>query len=150
MNLFQITSSALGIADRTIKLWNVNTSRSTKTIDTRAQVSAIAFSTHYNEMISAHGYSTNVLSIWKYPSLLKVKDLSAHTGRILHMCMSPNGEIVASAADDESIRLWEVFARDDTASKKAGTTKKLLGGNSDGGTSKSGSQSNLLSLMQHR
>ena len=123
----------------------MNTGRDAKTIDTGAQVSAIAFSTCYSEMISAHGYSSNALTIWKYPSLTKIKDLTAHTGRILHMCLSPNGEIVASASDDESIRLWQVFAKDEAGSKKASAGKNLLGGNSKGN-----SQSNLLSVMQHR
>ena len=35
--------------------------------------------------------------------------LVGHTSRILHMCMSPDGSTVATAAGDETLRLWKCF-----------------------------------------
>lgn len=48
----------------------------------------------------------------------RITELTGHTSRVLHMTMSPDGQHVASAAADETLRLWKCFT---TQSK----TKKL-------------------------
>lgn len=63
-------------------------------------------------MISSHGYAQNQLTVWKYPTMSKVTELTGHTCRVLHMAMSPDGQTVISAAADETLRLWKVFATD--------------------------------------
>ena len=77
-----------------------------------------------------------------------MKELHGHTGRILQMCMSPDGEIAASAAEDETIRLWEVFARD-TSTEKKSNARKVLGNNMARQPESSALTSSLL-MMQHR
>lgn len=42
-------------------------------------------------------------------SMLKVKELTGHTARVLHLAQSPDGTTVVSAAPDETIRFWNVF-----------------------------------------
>lgn len=73
------------------------------------QVCGLAWSTRHRELISAHGYSQNQLTIWEYPSLAPITNLQGHDGRILHMAVSPAGDIVATAAADETLRFWRVF-----------------------------------------
>jgi len=140
-----------GTADRCIKLWNVTSSRCVKTVDTGSQVCQLSFNSHYEEVVSSHGNGSpsNMLCVWKYPFLNKIKELAGHTGRVLHMCTSPDEEIVASAADDETIRLWEVFARD-TGSLKTHrpNAKKVLGNNMS--ARQSNAVSSSLLMMQHR
>jgi len=41
---------------------------------------------------------------------VKVKELTGHTQRVLHMAASPDGRTVVSGAGDETLRFWEVFA----------------------------------------
>lgn len=41
--------------------------------------------------------------------MVKVKELTGHTSRVLHMAQSPDGLTVASAAPDETLRFWNVF-----------------------------------------
>lgn len=72
----------------------------------------------YKEIISAHGHPDNQLTIWKYPSMKKRCELTAHTKRILHMAMSPDGSKVMSASADESLRLWNCFAPSKHQSKQ--------------------------------
>jgi cell division cycle protein 20 (cofactor of APC complex) len=75
----------------------------------------LQWSTTEKELLSAHGFSQNQLTVWKYPTMTKVADLHGHTSRVLHTAMSPDGSIVCSAAADETLRFWRVW---ESASKK--------------------------------
>lgn len=73
------------------------------------QVCGLLWSTRHHELISAHGYSQNQLTIWDYPALSPIANLYGHEGRILHIAMSPAGETVVTAAADETLRFWKCF-----------------------------------------
>ena len=70
---------------------------------------ALQWSAHDKELVSSHGYSHNQLILWKYPSMVRVAELTGHTSRVLHMAQSPDGTTVCSAAADETLRFWNVF-----------------------------------------
>ena len=40
------------------------------------QVCAILWSKEYRELITSHGYALNQLTIWKYPAMSKVAELT--------------------------------------------------------------------------
>ena len=42
--------------------------------------------------------------------MAKIKELEGHTARVLHMASSPDGCSVVTAAADETLRFWDVFA----------------------------------------
>ena len=42
--------------------------------------------------------------------MAKIKELEGHSSRVLHTAISPDGGTVVSAAADETLRFWEVFA----------------------------------------
>ncbi|EDW11305.1 cell division cycle protein 20 homolog [Drosophila mojavensis] len=114
-------ASGGGTADRCIKFWNVCNGSLIKSVDSKSQVCSLLFSRHYKELISAHGFANNQLTIWKYPSMVKQADLTGHTSRVLQMAMSPDGSTVISAGADETLRLWNCFAPDPMAAKKVST-----------------------------
>ncbi|KAH8263094.1 hypothetical protein KR044_004314 [Drosophila immigrans] len=111
-------ASGGGTADRCIKFWNVHNGTLIKSVDSKSQVCSLLFSRHYKELISAHGFANNQLTIWKYPTMVKQADLTGHTSRVLQMAMSPDGSTVISAGADETLRLWNCFAPDPLAAKK--------------------------------
>ncbi|XP_030383494.1 cell division cycle protein 20 homolog [Scaptodrosophila lebanonensis] len=113
-----VLASGGGTADRCIKFWNVCNGSLIKSVDSKSQVCALLFSRNYKELISAHGFANNQLTIWKYPSMVKQSDLTGHTSRVLQMAMSPDGSTVISAGADETLRLWNCFAPDPLAAKK--------------------------------
>jgi len=107
-----------GTADRCIKLWNSQTGSLLNSVDTGSQVCALQWNPFEKELLSSHGFARNQLCLWKYPSMAKVKELDGHTARVLHMACSPDGSTVVSAAADETLRFWNVFAQPGKAAKR--------------------------------
>lgn len=113
-----ILASGGGTADRCIRFWNCNMAAHLSSVDTNSQVSSLLWSEEYHEVVSGHGFAQNQLIIWKYPSMTKVAELTGHSGRVLNMCMSPDGTTVLSAGADETLRLWNCFALDPSHKQK--------------------------------
>ena len=125
-----LLASGGGTADRTIKFWNTNSGALLNSIDTGSQVCALLWSKYQREICSSHGFSENQLILWRYPTMTKIQEFKGHTARVLHMEQSPDGATVASAAADETLRFWNVFASSDQTNARA---KKSGGGSSIGG-----------------
>ena len=94
-------------------------------IDTGSQVCSLQWSPFEKEILSSHGYAENQLCLWKYPSLAKVKELKAHTARVLHMATSPDGSMVCSGAADETLCFWNVFASESKKKTDSSTSGAL-------------------------
>eukprot|EP00002_Diphylleia_rotans_P033672 TRINITY_DN7180_c0_g1_i2.p1 TRINITY_DN7180_c0_g1~~TRINITY_DN7180_c0_g1_i2.p1 ORF type:complete len:501 (+),score=97.83 TRINITY_DN7180_c0_g1_i2:269-1771(+) len=123
-----LLASGGGTADRTIRFWNTANGTCINSIDTKSQVCSLKWSREYKEIVSSHGFSQNQLTVWKYPTMTKVAELTGHTSRVLHMAMSPDGTTVASAAADESLRIWQVFAPSESKSLKVDEQNSVLSG----------------------
>jgi cell division cycle 20, cofactor of APC complex len=120
-----LLASGAGTADRTIKFWNSTTGALLNSIDTGSQVCALQWNPYEKEILSSHGYSRNQLSLWKYPSMAKIKDLEGHSSRVLHMACGPTGTIVSAAAD-ETLRFWDVFAPPSKGTSVSHATKSTV------------------------
>jgi cell division cycle 20, cofactor of APC complex len=49
----------------------------------------------------------------------RVAELTGHEARVLHLSLSPCGTRVASAAADETLRLWTVFGEGEKSKKSS-------------------------------
>lgn len=115
-----------GSYDRHIHFWNSTSGARVNSIDTGSQVTSLRWSPHYREIVSSSGFPDNSLSIWSYPTLVRNVEIPAHESRVLHSCLSPDGQMLATAAADESLKFWKVFE------KKAGAAGLIGGGGASG------------------
>ncbi|GFY83929.1 transducin family protein [Actinidia rufa] len=104
-----LLASGGGGSDRCIKFWNTHTGACLNSVDTGSQVCSLLWNKNERELLSSHGFTQNQLTLWKYPSMVKLAELTGHTSRVLFMAQSPDGCTVASAAGDETLRFWNVF-----------------------------------------
>ena len=89
-----------------------------------SQISGLCWSSEYRELISSHGYAENHLAIWDPESFqTPLIKLEGHEGRILYMTQSPDGQVVATAAADETLRFWNCFTS--TSLKKSERTRTI-------------------------
>ncbi|XP_021900197.1 cell division cycle 20.2, cofactor of APC complex-like [Carica papaya] len=114
-----LLASGGGEGDRCIRFWNTQTAACLNTVDTGSQVSSLLWNKKERELLSSHGFFHNQLTLWKYPSMMKVAELTGHKSRVLCMAQSPDGCTVASAAGDERVKLWNVFGVPEKAAKAA-------------------------------
>ncbi|CAG7833713.1 unnamed protein product [Allacma fusca] len=113
-----ILASGGGTNDRTIKIWNVSTSRMLKSVDAESQVSGLLWHEGYREIVSSHGFSKHHLAVWKYPDMTKAGDMTGHSLRVLSMALSPDETTVVSVSADETLRFWRVFPPTKSMTKK--------------------------------
>ncbi|KAI3929184.1 hypothetical protein MKX01_006420 [Papaver californicum] len=93
-----------------IKFWNTHTGACLNSVDTGSQVCSLLWNKNERELLSSHGYTENQLTLWKYPSMVKMV-----------ISLSPDGCTVASAAGDETLRFWTVFGTPELAKPAAKT-----------------------------
>jgi cell division cycle protein 20 (cofactor of APC complex) len=104
-----LLATGSGQSDKHIRFYDSCSGRMLRSVDTGSQVSSLIWGQHGEELVSSHGYSQNQLSVWQYPSLKKITDLTGHTSRILHMTPSSDGTTVCSAGADETLRFWKIW-----------------------------------------
>ncbi|MED6212542.1 hypothetical protein PIB30_084383 [Stylosanthes scabra] len=104
-----LLASGGGGRDHCIKFWNTHTGACLNTVNTGSQVCGMLWSKKERELLSSHGFTQNQLTLWKYPSMVKMAELTGHEERVLYLTQSPDGCTVASAAGDETLRFWNVF-----------------------------------------
>ncbi|XP_072982789.1 cell division cycle 20.2, cofactor of APC complex-like [Typha latifolia] len=117
-----LLASGGGGGDRCIKFWNTHTGACLNSVDTGSQVCSLLWNKNERELLSSHGFTQNQLTLWKYPSMVKIAELTGHTSRVLFMAQSPDGCTVASAAGDETLRFWNVFGAPEAAKPAAKTS----------------------------
>ncbi|KAJ8633039.1 hypothetical protein MRB53_026375 [Persea americana] len=93
-----LLASSGGAGDQFIRFWNTQTGVCLNSINTGSQVCSLLWSKREKELLSCHGPTQNQLTLWKYPSMVKIVELLGHTSRVLFLTQSPDGCMVASAA----------------------------------------------------
>jgi len=122
----RVLASGGGTADRQVCLWNGSSGKLLAVADAESQVTGVLWAPQDRELLTAHGYSRNQLSLWRYPSLCKAAELEGHSGRLLGLAQSPDGSLVCSSSADETLRFWRVFSPLPEKRGERGTPSSIL------------------------
>jgi cell division cycle protein 20 (cofactor of APC complex) len=104
-----VLASGAGSNDKYIKIWSTVHGECLSSVDSGSQVCALEWNKYDQELLSAHGYIDNQLSLWKYPTMTKLTEYVGHSDRVLCLAQNPSGSTIASLAADETLRFWNVF-----------------------------------------
>ncbi|KAL6342526.1 hypothetical protein AAG906_012374 [Vitis piasezkii] len=83
-----LLASGGGGSDGCIKFWNTHTGACLNSVDTGSQVCALLWNKNERELLSSHGFMQNQMTLWMYPSMVKIAELTGHTSRVLFMAQS--------------------------------------------------------------
>lgn len=117
-----ILATGAGSADRHIRIYDASTGTLLSATDTQSQVCALLWNAQYQELLSAHGFSKNQLTLWSYPNMTPIANFTGHTARVLFMSASGDGKMVCSAGADETLRLWNVWDAAEDSSPSSSMT----------------------------
>ena len=78
-----LPASSGSAGDQFIRFWNTQTGVCLNSINTGSQVCSLLWSKREEELLSSHGPTQNQLTLWKYPSMVKIVELLGHTSRAL-------------------------------------------------------------------
>ncbi|CAL9082896.1 unnamed protein product [Musa acuminata var. zebrina] len=104
-----LLASGGGHNDHCIKFWNAVNGVCLNSIDTGSEVCALLWDKNKSELLTSHGFPNNQLTLWNYTSMTRKAELFGHSSRVLYLVGSPLGGVVASAAEDETLKFWNVF-----------------------------------------
>ncbi len=115
-----------GTADKCIKFWDSITGDCIKSYQTESQICSMLFNPLEKELISSHGFTTNQITIWRYPTMEVVAELKGHKSRVLYMAMSPDGTTIVSGSADETLRFWKINSPSKSTPTKSERPRKPL------------------------
>lgn len=98
---------ASGGADKTVKLWNLDTLDRMRTYRGHKDfITALAFSPNGNMLASAS--LDGSIRLWSTSSSRLLRRLYGHRGRVSGLTFSPDGSTIASGGADGQLRIWDI------------------------------------------
>ena len=97
---------ASGHYDGAINIWNPRTGQLLRTIQSKGVVESLAFSPDGILLAAGYSYVDNNIRIYAIDSGELLRTLEGHVHAVEYLSFAPNGQSLASASYDGSIRLW--------------------------------------------
>ncbi|MDX2287704.1 MAG: protein kinase [Hyphomicrobiaceae bacterium] len=101
------TYLASGGADRTVRVWNLDTLDTVRTYGRHADfVTSLAMAPDGRQI--AAGVLNGDITVWSATSRRTIRRLRGHKARINALAYAPTGSVLASSSKDGTIRLWNL------------------------------------------
>jgi WD40 repeat protein len=91
--------------DNTIKVWQVQDGKLTKTFPDKSWISSLSFSP--NGQLIADACADKTVKIWSLTSNNPVKVLAGHTNTVMDLSFNKTGSLLASVSKDGTVKLWD-------------------------------------------
>ncbi|MBP0021629.1 MAG: serine/threonine protein kinase [Cyanobacteria bacterium SBLK] len=98
---------ASGSADKTVKLWDVNTRKLKQTLwGCEGEIRSLVFNPKGNLLMGSG--TDRVIRIWEIDRSRTRQILQGHTGAVNALVTSPSGRILFSSGEDRTIKIWDL------------------------------------------
>lgn len=94
-------------SDETFKLWDIETGECIKTFYDTSPVYSIVFSPTDEQSLASCNEEGDI-KLWNINERKPKNILTEHTQRIWSLDFSPDGKLLASGSDDETVKVWEI------------------------------------------
>ncbi len=99
---------ATGHYDGMIRFWDVENGELLREISTDGVIETLAFSPQGGVLATGSSYQDYSIRLWDVQSGSLLRSLEGHTRGVDNLEFSPNGQLLASAAYDGTLRLWGI------------------------------------------
>jgi RNA polymerase sigma factor (sigma-70 family) len=108
---FSPDGKTLATADRTIRLWDLTTTKEIRQFSSpdprQHSVYSLAFSRDGKKLASAEG-SDKTVKVWDVASGKELATFRGHTEFVIAVAFSPDGKSVASAGGEKIVKVWDL------------------------------------------
>ena len=112
-----ILATGSGQNDQRLVVWDLAVGSYKNCIDTKSQVTGVLWSPDHSSLLTSHGHFDPNLRVWDLKDNVNTSKLTGHSNMIVSIAMSPINQSVMSLSADESLRLWNVFAKNSQSNR---------------------------------
>lgn len=107
-----------GSKDRTIRFWHTNSGTLLESIPTKGQITSLIWSKRKKQIVVTYGFGDSqkplLIGLYSYPKMEPIVQVEATPNlRILSAVMSPDSSSICVAANDETVRFYELWNPND-------------------------------------
>ncbi|MCS6907408.1 MAG: WD40 repeat domain-containing protein [Anaerolineales bacterium] len=97
-----------GHYDRSVILWDLARGERLRSMEAKGAIGSLAFHPDGQTLASGTTYQSALIQIWSVESGERLRDLEGHPRGVNFLAFAANGQLLASASYDGTIRLWGI------------------------------------------
>ncbi|KAM4745893.1 cell division cycle protein 20 homolog B-like [Anableps anableps] len=106
----KVIATGGGWKDGQLRIWDTQSGSCLTSLNTNSQICCLRWAKKKRCLVTGHGLPHNLITSWNWEflSLSRIRQLTGHSHRVLHLAINPDNTHVFSAGADQSFRLWDL------------------------------------------